>query len=237
MLNQHRARSQFKLASICLVAVTLGISAAQPLAVRSYFPPRGEWRTQEPAAVGVDKTKLDEAITFAIAHENSKTKDLAAAIPNQFRNEAPYNTLIGPTQPRTGANGLIIRRGSVNAEWGNTDRADMTFSITKTFLSTVVGLAFDRGQIRSVTDRVAIYMPRAWISLPRPKMLRSPGNISCVRRATGPARSGANRIGPTARLGIRLPHSGNSGNCTRQDPFTSTTIRASTSSHLRRCTS
>lgn len=53
-------------------------------------------------------------------------KDLAAAIPNQFRNEAPYNTLIGPTQPRTGANGLIIRRGSVIAEWGDTDRADMT---------------------------------------------------------------------------------------------------------------
>jgi CubicO group peptidase (beta-lactamase class C family) len=36
----------------------------------------------------------------------------------------------------------------------------MTFSVTKTFLSTVVGLAFDRGQIRSVTDRVAIYMPK-----------------------------------------------------------------------------
>lgn len=87
-------------------------------------------------------------------------KDLAAAIPNQFRNEAPYNTLIGPTQPRTGANGLIIRRGSVIAEWGDTDRADMTFSVTKTFLSTVVGLAFDRGKIRSVTDRVAIYMPK-----------------------------------------------------------------------------
>ena len=36
----------------------------------------------------------------------------------------------------------------------------MTFSVTKTFLSTVVGLAFDRGLIRSVTDRVAGYVPR-----------------------------------------------------------------------------
>lgn len=72
MLNQHPARSQFELAITCLVAVTLGISAAQPLAVRSYFPPRGEWRKQEPAAVGVDKTKLNEAVTFAIAHENSE---------------------------------------------------------------------------------------------------------------------------------------------------------------------
>ena len=54
---------------------------------------------------------------------------------------------------------MIIRHGAVAAEWGDTGRADMTFSVTKTFLSTVVGLAFDRGRIRSVTDRVAPYMP------------------------------------------------------------------------------
>ena len=36
----------------------------------------------------------------------------------------------------------------------------MTFSVTKTFLSTVVGVAFDRGRIRAVTDRVATYMPK-----------------------------------------------------------------------------
>ena len=81
------------------------------------------------------------------------------AIPAQFANEAPYNTLLGPTQARTGANGVIIRHGYVAAEWGDTARADMTFSVTKTFLSTVVGLAFDRGEIRNVTDRVATYMP------------------------------------------------------------------------------
>jgi CubicO group peptidase (beta-lactamase class C family) len=70
------------------------------------------------------------------------------------------NMLIGPTQPRGGANGLIVRRGSVIAEWGDTARADMTFSTTKTFLSTVVGLAFDRGQIRDVTNRVAASRPK-----------------------------------------------------------------------------
>ena len=78
----------------------------------------------------------------------------------QFANEAPYNTLIGPTQVRTGANGVIIRHGYVAAEWGDTGRADMTFSVTKTFLSTVVGLAYDRGLIKNVTDRVATYMPK-----------------------------------------------------------------------------
>src|SRR5688572_2344055 len=142
-----------------LVATSLFGEGLQPPA-RTYYPPRGEWRKQPPAEVGVDPKRLEEAIAFAIANENPDSKDLAVTIPNQFRNEAPYNTLIGPTQPRAGANGLVIRRGSVIAEWGDTARADMTFSVTKTFLSTVVGVAFDRGQIRSVTDRVAPYMPK-----------------------------------------------------------------------------
>ena len=151
-----------RLAPIALIAVSLAAPVFTQTSAPSkiYFPPRGEWRHQDPAALGLDKAKLDEAIAFAIAHENPDTKDLAVAIPNQFRNEAPYNTLIGPTQPRAGSNGLIIRHGAVAAEWGDTSRADMTFSVTKTFLSTVVGLAVDRRQIRDVRDRVATYMPK-----------------------------------------------------------------------------
>ena len=181
------------------------------------------------------QSQLDEAIAFAIAHENSETKDLAIAIPNQFRNEAPYNTLIGPTQPRAGANGLIIRRGSVIAEWGDTARADMTFSVTKTFLSTVVGLAFDRGQISNLTDRVATYMPKGVDLFTSPH--NAPITWEHLLRQTSDwsGTFGANRTGPTARPGIRLLRSGNSGNCTTREPSTNTTTRGSTSSHSRRC--
>ena len=77
-------------------------SPRQAATTRPYFPARGEWRKQDPAAAGFDKAKLDEAVAFAVAHENPDTKDLAVAIPNQFRTEAPYNTLIGPTEPRGG---------------------------------------------------------------------------------------------------------------------------------------
>jgi CubicO group peptidase (beta-lactamase class C family) len=45
------------------------------------------------------------------------------------------------------------------AAWGDTDRADMTFSVTKTFLSTVVGVAHDRGLIPDLHARVATAMP------------------------------------------------------------------------------
>jgi CubicO group peptidase (beta-lactamase class C family) len=146
--------------AIGALAVTLALDAAPRQSAPPYYPPRGEWRKVEPAAAGFDKAKLDEAIAFAVAHENPDSKDLATVIPNQFRAEAPYNTLIGAVEPRGAANGLIVHRGNVVAEWGDTGRPDMTFSVTKTFLSTVVGVAFDRGKIRSVTDRVAGSMPK-----------------------------------------------------------------------------
>lgn len=144
---------------IAAVAATTVITAGPQSSVRPYFPARGEWQKKDPSAVGLDKGKLDDAIAFAVAQENPNTKDLAAATVNQFRSEAPYNTLIGPTQPRAGSNGVIIRRGFVAAEWGDTQRADMTFSVTKTFLSTVAAVAYDHRIIRDVTDRVAPYMP------------------------------------------------------------------------------
>jgi CubicO group peptidase (beta-lactamase class C family) len=146
-------------AAALLVATTI-VGARQSRPSPPYFPSRVEWRKQDPSAVGLDKAKLDDAVAFAVAHENPDTRDLAVGIPSQFKNEAPYNTVIGPTQARAGSNGLIIRHGSVAAEWGDTARADMTFSVTKTFLSTVVGVAFDRRKIRDVTDRVADYMPK-----------------------------------------------------------------------------
>ena len=159
-MPNRRARAALGLLVACLIATTLALTAAQSPAARTYFPARGEWRKQDPGAVGVDKAKLEEAVAFALAHENPETKDLAVAILNQFRAEAPYNTLIGPTQARAGSNGLIIRRGSVIGEWGDTGRADMTFSVTKTFLSTVVGIAFDRGQIKNVTGSCRdVYAP------------------------------------------------------------------------------
>jgi CubicO group peptidase (beta-lactamase class C family) len=40
------------------------------------------------------------------------------------------------------------------AEWGDTRRVDLTFSVAKSYLSTVAGLAFDRGLIPDVTRPV-----------------------------------------------------------------------------------
>lgn len=132
---------------------------APAAAPATYFPAKGAWEARDPASLGMDKAKLDEAIAYANANQNPRTKNLAEDIPQTFRNEAPYNNLIGPAQERTGMNGVVIRHGFVAAAWGDTNRADMTFSVTKSFLSTTVGVAFDRRLIRNVGDRVATYMP------------------------------------------------------------------------------
>jgi len=155
-----------KKCSIYLVlwAVTLGSlalpahQAKEPAAIR-YFPARGSWESRPPAELGLDPKKLGAAVQFAIENENQNTKNLAEDILNTFRNEAPYNKLIGPAQERTGINGVIIRHGYVAAEWGDTKRADMTFSVTKTFLSTAVGLALTRGLIKDLKIPVANDMP------------------------------------------------------------------------------
>ena len=145
--------------AIALSILSAGLVAQRAAAPAPYYPPRLDWARQSPAEAGFDPAKLKAAVDFAIENENPATKDLAVDIPNTFRNEAPYNALIGPTSPRAGANGLIIRGGKIVAEWGDVARPDMTFSVTKTFLSTVVGLAYDRGMIRDLNDRVATYMP------------------------------------------------------------------------------
>src|SRR5262245_38890174 len=148
------------LSFVVWVVVASTLVTAFQSANKVYFPAKGVWQKKDPGALGMDKGKLDDAIAFAVAHESTTDKDLSAATLKQFSNEAPYNTLIGKTQPRTGSNGVVIRHGYVAAEWGDTPRTDMTFSVTKTFLSTVVGLAYDRGLIKNVTDRVAPYMPK-----------------------------------------------------------------------------
>ncbi len=139
----------------------LGLLPAQHKQTSSshYFPEKGKWDRKSPAELGFDPAKLVAAIQFSIANQNPNTRNLAEDILNTFRNEAPYNKLIGPAQERTGVNGIIIRHGYVAAEWGDTNRADMTFSVTKTFLSTVVGLAYCDELIRDLKAPAENSMP------------------------------------------------------------------------------
>jgi CubicO group peptidase (beta-lactamase class C family) len=140
------------------VAAVLALQAITAHA-SDYLPSAGAtWAMRLPEKAGFDPAKLRAAIDFAIAQESPAPRDLALATTLNFARE-PYDALIGPTLPRGAPTGLVIRHGYLVAQWGEPDRADMTFSVTKSFLSTLVGIALDRGLIRSVNDPVRGYMP------------------------------------------------------------------------------
>lgn len=122
-----------------------------------YFPVKAEWQHKTPDDFGMSDAYIKKAVDFAKANEYSGSRDLRIAILSSFGYE-PYIEVVGPTKERGGPAGLILKDGYIIAEWGDVDRVDMTFSVTKSFLSTVVGLAYDNGLISSVTDPVHKYI-------------------------------------------------------------------------------
>ena len=142
-----------------LAAISAAVVASAAETPPAYFPARGAWERRSPAELGMDAARLQAAIDFAIANQNPRTRDLALDLAQTLRDGEPSFKLLGPTRPRGGMTGVIVRRGYVAAAWGEPDRVDMTFSVTKSFLTTVVGLAWQDGLIRNLNDRVRDYMP------------------------------------------------------------------------------
>ena len=110
-----------------------------------------------PTDLGLQADSLRAAVAFAQDHEYAGARDLRLAILEGFRRE-PDHALQGPTKERGGPAGMILKNGYVVAKWGDIGRVDMTFSVTKSYLSTTAGLAFDDGLIASVQDTVADYV-------------------------------------------------------------------------------
>lgn len=123
-----------------------------------YYPgPGSAWERRAPQQVGMDPRLLEEAVAFARANETKAPRNLELAHYQSFGRE-PFGEAIGPFQERGDPTGVVLRRGYIVAEWGDPHRVDMTFSVTKSFVSTTVGLAYDRGLIRNLRDRVQDHM-------------------------------------------------------------------------------
>jgi len=110
-----------------------------------------------PDEVGMDAIKVKEAVDFAIAHETKSPRSMEENHYRTFGKE-PFGDAIGPMKDRGAPTGIIIKNGYVIAEWGEPMRPDMTHSVAKSFLSATVGLAYDRGLIKRISDTVYTYM-------------------------------------------------------------------------------
>ena len=125
----------------------------------AYFPgPGDDWERRRPVEVGMDSAALSAAVDFAVRNESPFGHDLRAYLEERLLTSGPHGEIVGPMKDRGDPNGLILRGGYIVAEWGDTDRVDMTFSITKSYLSTTGGLAWDAGLIHALEDPVVDYL-------------------------------------------------------------------------------
>ncbi|MFO7720920.1 MAG: serine hydrolase [Gillisia sp.] len=122
-----------------------------------YFPIAGDWKKKDAKDFNINEQLLLQAVKFAQENEYSEPKDLRLAILKGFERE-PFHKISGPTKERGGPAGIILKDGYIIAEWGDTKRVDMTFSVTKSFLSTTALLAMDKGLIEEVQDSVKKYV-------------------------------------------------------------------------------
>src|SRR5258708_2884854 len=148
------------------VAVTPFAAAAQTNRAAAYYPD-ATWQHKTPSESGLNPERLKEAVDFAIAGQTKNPRDLVMNHYQTFGRE-PFGYAIGPIKDRGDQTGLIIHHGYIVAEWGEPLPVDMTHSVTKSFLSSVIGIAVDRGMIRSINDTAADYVAPIQVFNPLP---------------------------------------------------------------------
>ncbi|WP_010230462.1 serine hydrolase domain-containing protein [Gillisia marina] len=144
-----------KLILTAILLTTLGIGSI--CAQDTYFPPANEWEVKKPTDFNIDETKLNLAVEFAQENEYTESRDLRLAIIEGFKKE-PFHKIAGPTKKRGGPAGIILKDGYIVAQWGAPQTVDMTFSVTKSFLSTTALLALEEGLIANATEPVKNYV-------------------------------------------------------------------------------
>jgi CubicO group peptidase (beta-lactamase class C family) len=135
-------------------AAATAVASAADSATGVYYPAPGDgWLTARPSEAGLDSVALAAAVSYAQASEIAWSLDMKEQLATNTARE-PFPAIVGPFRDRGRQNGIIIRHGYIVAEWGDTRRVDMTFSVAKSYLSTVAGLAFDRGMIKELDEPV-----------------------------------------------------------------------------------
>lgn len=125
------------------------------LYAQTYWPGTAWERRTQPG--------LEEAIAFARASESKESRDLERAHYTSAFGREPHSEAVGVFKARGEQTGIVVHRGYIVAEWGEPDRVDLTFSVTKSFLSTVAGLAVDRKMI-ALSDRVHESVPPVYLA-------------------------------------------------------------------------
>ena len=146
------------LASLCLcVSVAVLVTAQQA----PYYPPAGLWAKKSPAELGMDPAKLAEAVAWAQTREGNREMDFSDQ-------ERIFGTLLGSVPNiRAHTNGVVIYKGYAVAEFGDPTWADPTYSVAKSMLSTVAGVAMRDGKITNLDQPVGTTIKDGGYDSPR----------------------------------------------------------------------
>ena len=127
-----------------------------------YVPPREDrdWEEISAAGAGFEATQLRAAIDFARSNDSPWPRSLYYPDGRyvgivEWNETGPWSEVAGPVEARGGPAGLVLKGGRIVAEWGDTARTDMTFSIAKSYLAVIAGLAAADGLIDNVDAPVA----------------------------------------------------------------------------------
>ncbi len=114
-----------------------------------------DWKLADPTVLGFNDELLSSAIKYAITHESKMDRDIGAALARgHFEEPSHIGKTIGPVKPRKAGSGAILRNGRLIKTWGDVNYVDMSFSITKSYLSLCTGVALKNGIISDVHEPV-----------------------------------------------------------------------------------
>lgn len=122
------------------------------------FPTSLSMQAVSPEQAGFNPEKLEAAVALAMKNTVVTPNDLHQVLLDSYTHKEPNYRVLGPTKSRKTPAGIVLKSGKVVAQWGDTKRVDMTFSVVKSYLSTLVGLALRDGLINSVHDPVVNYV-------------------------------------------------------------------------------
>ena len=147
---------------IAVVAALVATISVTPSAQQApYFPPAGAWAKKSPAELGMDPVKLQEAIDFAKSRESNREMDFSDQ-------ERIFGTLLGSVPNlRAKTNGVVIYKGYVVAEFGDTTWIDPTYSVAKSMLATVTAVAVRDGLITNLDAPVGATVKDGGYDSPR----------------------------------------------------------------------
>lgn len=104
--------------------------------------------------MSVDPVALERAVSLAIADEPPLPRDMRAWLTATLADE-PWPHIMGDVIDRGGPNGIVLVGGREVVRWGDPERVELCFSMAKSALATVAGVAWADGLIDDLDEPVA----------------------------------------------------------------------------------